>query len=36
MVVVVQILKLVQNEDEVGSLKNLKDHPWIIAYNGII
>ena len=36
MVVVVQIIKLVQTEDEVDSLNIFKEQPWIFAQNGII
>jgi hypothetical protein len=34
--VAVQTIMMDQNEDEVGSLKSFKEHPWIFAYNGII
>ena len=36
MVVAVQILKLVQNGNEVDSLKIFKEQPWIFAQSGII
>ena len=36
MVVAVQILKLVQNGNEVDSLNNFKEQPWIFAQSGII
>ena len=36
MVVAVQIIKLVQNGNEVDSLNILKEQPWIFAQNGII
>ena len=35
-VVAVQTIMLDQYGDEVDSLKNFKEHPWIFAYNGII
>ena len=34
--VAVQTIMLDQNGDEVDSLKNFTEHPWIFAYNGII
>ena len=36
MVVAVQIIKLVQNGNEVDSLNIFKEQPWIFAQNGII
>ena len=36
MVVAVQILKLVQNGNEVDSLNIFKEQPWIFAQRGII
>ena len=36
MVVAVQIIKLVQNGNEVDSLKIFKEQPWIFAQSGII
>ena len=36
MVVAVQIIKLVQNGNEVDSLNIFKEQPWIFAYNGMI
>ena len=36
MVVAVQIIKLVQNGNEVDSLKIFKEKPWIFAQSGII
>ena len=36
MVVAVQIIKLVQNGNEVDSLKISKEQPWIFAQSGII
>ena len=34
--VAAQTIMLDQDGDEVDSLKNFKEHPWIFAYNGII
>ena len=36
MVVAAQILKLVQNGNEVDSLNNFKEQPWIFAQSGKI
>ena len=36
MVVAVQIIKLVQNEDEVDSLKFFKEHKYLFAQSEII
>ena len=36
MVVAVQIIKLVQNGNEVDSLNTFKEQPWIFAQSGII
>ena len=36
MVVAVQIIKLVQNGNEVDSLNIFKEQPWIFAQSGII
>ena len=36
MVVAVQILKLVQNGNEVDSLNNFKEQPWIFAQSETI
>ena len=36
MVVAVQTIKLVQNGNEVDSLKIFKEQPWIFAQSGII
>ena len=36
MVVAVQIIKLVQNGNEVDSLNIFKEQPWIFAQGGII
>ena len=36
MVVAVQIIKLVQNGNEVDSLNIFKEQPWIFAQSGIL